>query len=160
MGDHWFTGQALDPLDGAGYVNAIAAYVREPRRWKVESGRALEAASGSNHVISWGTETHRLLAARIDRLTGRRVRRIFMPPRLLRTIGRLNDAAGGRLASLPVAAALEWTVASPPIDGSRASRLLGIRYRDLDETLADGIRWWAANGVIDPRLAGRLAGVS
>lgn len=39
------TGQALDPLDRAGYVNAIAAYVREPRRWKVESGRALEAAS-------------------------------------------------------------------------------------------------------------------
>jgi glycosyltransferase involved in cell wall biosynthesis len=39
------SGRALDPLDRKAYVETIAAYVREPERWRVESRRAIEAAS-------------------------------------------------------------------------------------------------------------------
>lgn len=38
-----------------------------------------------------------------------------------------------------------------------AERDLGIRYRDLDETLSDAIAWWARAGTISPDLAGLLA---
>jgi hypothetical protein len=48
----------------------------------------------------------------------------------------------------------------PSIDGSRAERELGIRYRPLDETLADAIRWWVSKGMLDKRTAGRLAAAS
>ena len=43
------------------------------------------------------------------------------------------------------------------VDGSRAERELGIRYRPLDETLADAIRWWVARDCSTSRTAGRLA---
>ena len=39
--------------------------------------------------------TYRALAARIDALTGRRVRRFYAPPRLMRVSARLNDLAEG-----------------------------------------------------------------
>ena len=38
-------GRALDPSDREGYVETIAAYVREPERWRAESRRAMEAAA-------------------------------------------------------------------------------------------------------------------
>jgi glycosyltransferase involved in cell wall biosynthesis len=39
------TGRVVAPTDIEGFVQAIAAYVREPERWKEESRRALEAAA-------------------------------------------------------------------------------------------------------------------
>jgi glycosyltransferase involved in cell wall biosynthesis len=39
------SGRALDPSDREGYVETIAAYVREPERWRAESRRAMEAAA-------------------------------------------------------------------------------------------------------------------
>ena len=38
-------GRALDPADRQSYVDTIAAYVREPERWRAESRRAMEAAA-------------------------------------------------------------------------------------------------------------------
>jgi glycosyltransferase involved in cell wall biosynthesis len=38
-------GRAVDPTDREGFVGAISAYVREPRKWKAESLRAMEAAA-------------------------------------------------------------------------------------------------------------------
>ena len=72
-------------------------------------------------------------------------------------MARLNDVAGGRLADLPTADALEYVLTSPPIDGSSGQALIGHAYRSLDEMLTDAIRWWAANGVLDAKVAGRLA---
>ena len=39
-------GRALDPFDRRGFVEAIAGYVGDPKRWTAESRRAIEAARG------------------------------------------------------------------------------------------------------------------
>ena len=73
-------------------------------------------------------------------------------------LARLNDAFGGRLIpGQPTAGGLEYVLTSPPIDGSTGEALMGRPYRLLEESLTDSIRWWAANGVIDRKLAGTLA---
>ena len=118
---------------------------------------ALTAAPGTRYVLSIGSRPLSAIAARLDALTGRSPRRLFLPPAAVRLAARLNDLAGGRLAPVPSAPAVEYVLEAPSvIDGSLATRELGIDYRDLDETLADAVRWWAANGIIPPELAGRL----
>jgi nucleoside-diphosphate-sugar epimerase len=118
---------------------------------------AFEAPVGTHVVLSAGNERYRELANLLDTLTGRKPRRTFLPFRALRVMARLNDVAGGRLADLPTADALEYVLTSPPIDGSSGQALIGHAYRSLDEMLTDAIRWWAANGVLDAKVAGRLA---
>ncbi len=119
---------------------------------------ALLAPAGSSLNLCATGLTYRDLAARLDRLTGRHPRRTWLAPSVLRFVARLNDRLGGRMGELPRASAIEYVLTSPlDIDGSRATLELGITYHDVDETLADAIRWWAANGVIARKLAGRLA---
>jgi nucleoside-diphosphate-sugar epimerase len=119
---------------------------------------ALTAPTGSTHLLTRGTESYRELAARLARLTDQSVRPSFPPKPVIRLLARANDGVRGRLFPWPVAAQLEYVMRCPAlIDGSRAESTLGLTYRDLDESITDAIRWWAANGVLEPRLAGRLA---
>jgi len=119
---------------------------------------ALAAAPGSAYIVLATPMTYRELGIRLDRLTGRHPRRTFIPHGALRILARANDMVGGRLAPIPDAGAVESVLDAPSVmDGSRATRELGVTYHDPDETLADAIRWWLANGVIDRGLAGRLA---
>ena len=118
---------------------------------------ALVAPTSSHWMVSASSMRYRDLAPLLDRLTGRHVRRTFLRPGVLRAFARVNDALGGRLIEGPTAAGLEYVLTSPPIDGSTGQALLGRPYRPLEGTLTDAIRWWAANGTIDPKLAGKLA---
>jgi len=119
---------------------------------------ALEARPGSRYILSGVTEPFDRVATRLDGLTGRRRARWFPGRSVLGTLARLNDRLGAPVSGLTPAANLEYIFGCPPvIDGSRAERDLDIRYRDLDETLADAIRWWSANGTISRAEAGRLA---
>jgi dihydroflavonol-4-reductase len=119
---------------------------------------ALDARPGSRYITSVGSRSLPAIADRLDTLTGRSPRRIFLPAATVRLAARLNDVVGGRLAPLPSAPAVEYALECPRvIDGSLAERELGIRYRDLDETFRDAIGWWARAGTIPTDLAGLLA---
>jgi dihydroflavonol-4-reductase len=119
---------------------------------------ALDAAAGSRYILSIGSRSLPEVATALDSVTGRHPRRYFAAGGPIRIMARLNDLAAGRLAPLPTAPSLEYLLEGPPIiDGSRAERELAIHYRPLEDTLADAIRWWVANGVVTPQLAGRLA---
>jgi dihydroflavonol-4-reductase len=118
---------------------------------------AFSAPVGTHVIVSASSMPYRELAPLLDRLTGRHPRRIFLGKPAIRLLARLNDAAGGWLAPLPTAGALEYVLTSPPVDGSSGTDVLGIHYRPLEDTLTDAIGWWAANGTIDRKLAGKLA---
>ena len=112
-----------------------------------------------DRVILSGTDArYRRLAAVLDGLTGRSVRRMWLPAGLVKAAVRLNDRFDGRLRTdLPTRAGLEWTLTIGPIDGSSGEGLLGRSYRPLDETLADTLRWWSDHGIIPRAWVGRLA---
>lgn len=119
---------------------------------------ALDARPGARFCLTSGVVAHREAAALLDEATRRRPRRFFLTPAMIRRMARLNDLAGGRLGQMPDSGRLDFMLDGPrSVDTTRSTAELGLAYRPLRETLSDTIRWWAANGVIDAGLAGRLA---
>ncbi len=101
------------------------------------------------------------LYAAVERVTGRRLPRYHVPGALMRGIGRVVDAVRTRVPfELPIPItreAMEFATCWPTADGSPAQRDLGLRYRDLDDTLADTYRWMLAAGHVNEREIGDLA---
>ncbi len=106
------------------------------------------------HFLAW-----REVADLIDRLTGRRVRRVPLPGALLRAAGRAGDVAK-RFArfDFPLTyEAMSFATRWPGADSRRLEDALGAGFRDPAETFADTLRWLAAAGHLEPRRVGRLA---
>jgi nucleoside-diphosphate-sugar epimerase len=119
---------------------------------------ALDAPVGSRYLLAEGVHPYREINALLAKVTGRRIRGLFLPGSGLRIISRINDAAGGRLGPYPRAGSLEFLLRSAPVvDSAAVTTELGIAYTPFEKTLTDSVRWWVANGTIDRRLAGRLA---
>jgi hypothetical protein len=120
---------------------------------------ALDAPVGSHFALTSGAVGHRQVAATIDELTGRHPRRFFLGKPTVRRLARINDAFGGRVASVfPASDSIDWLLDNArEVDTTRATRVLGMSFRPLRETVADAIRWWAQHDSIDRKLAGRLA---
>lgn len=122
----------------------------------LESGRSQGRWMAAGPYLAW-PELH----AAIERVTGRRLLRYRVPGPWLRALGRIVDAASHVVPlALPIPItreSMDFGTRWPTADGSSAQRELGLRYRDLDETLCDTFRWMAAAGHLRPRHIGRLA---
>jgi dihydroflavonol-4-reductase len=118
---------------------------------------ALARPPGGRYLVAAHYLPFREMADRLDRLSGRRVRRLWLSPTSTRRGAALNDLTGGLLMrALPSRDSLEFILTGVPIDGSSGEVALGRPYRGIDATLTDTLRWWASNGVIPRRWAGRL----
>jgi nucleoside-diphosphate-sugar epimerase len=146
----------VDLMRGGLTTNARGGWV-DVRDVAAAAVAALAAPPGTHAIVSSSSMRYKSLAPLLDSLTGVRHRRLFAPRDFLRIMARLNDRVGGRIIKGPTAGALEYVLTAPPIDGSSGEALIGRPYRPLEETLTDSIRWWAANGVIDEKMAGKLA---
>jgi dihydroflavonol-4-reductase len=92
-------------------------------------------------------------------VTGVARRAVPMPPRLLRTVGRAGDLVK-RVVDFDYPLtheAMTMATAALPCDSTASETALGITWRPATETLADSIRWLAAEGHVPAALAGRLA---
>ena len=143
--------------DPSVYVDAAANWV-DVRDVADAAIRLTARPPGDRVIVSTAYARYRDIAAALDRLTARRVRRIWLPRRLVTTAARLNDRLGGRpMPGLPTREAMEWPLTATPADGTSGARLLGRPYRSLDESMQDTLRWWARNGLVPPAWIGRLA---
>ncbi|MEE2673713.1 MAG: NAD-dependent epimerase/dehydratase family protein [Myxococcota bacterium] len=95
----------------------------------------------------------------IDRVTGRRVRRIRISGALLRGIGRIADVAKRVVAfDLPLThEAMLFGTCWPIADGSAAQHELGMQFRSIEETLSDTYRWMHQAGHLSRKHIGDLA---
>lgn len=111
--------------------------------------------AGGRYLVTAETLSFRSVCRTLDRVTGERSRRVFMPRRMIAAVARLNDLAGGRLdARVPPRASLEYLFNTRgTIDGSSGLPALGLRYRPFQTTVADAMDWWARNGMLDSSLA-------
>ena len=132
----------IDVRDVADAV--LAATTREP---------------GARYLLShdWIPLPH--VAASVDRVTGNRRRRVYLPPGLILALARLNDLSGGRLnPRLAPRPSLEYLFGNRGrLDGSTGTALLGRPFLAVEETLRDTLAWWAAHGLITAAEAGKAA---
>ncbi len=110
---------------------------------------------GGRYLLAAHWEPWRETAQRLDRLTGRSRRRIWLPHPVVRAVAAINERAGGRLSrDVPTPAELEFVLTLGRVDGSRGLPPLGLGYRDFDTSLRDTLEWWARNGIIAPHEVG------
>ena len=99
------------------------------------------------------------LIALLEQWTGRRVRRVPAPARLLLALGRLGDAVKRwvpfdfPLSLEAMRLASQWPGSVPSQDLARS----GVTFRDAEQTYRDTVRWLVRAGHLSRRKAGRLA---
>jgi len=106
------------------------------------------------HFVSWPQ-----FADICDEVTGRRARRISLPPPVLHGVGRLLDLAK-RVVPFEYPLTHEASLMMThfvPCDSRSTVERLGITFRPTRETLADAIRWLYEQGEISAKQAGELA---
>ena len=131
--------------------------VRDLARMNVsllESERAQGRYMATGPYFAWDD-----LYTHIERLIGRRLRRWPAPGSLLRGLGRAADAVKHVVPfDLPLThEGMIFATRWPTADGTPAERDLGIRFRDIEETLADTYRWMCAAGHLRREQIGDLA---
>jgi len=120
--------------------------------------RLLEEEKSGPYVVAGHYRSWEEVGLAMERVTGQRLRKVSAPGWLLRQLGALVDVAG-RFVPLETPAtgegvkyATRWIVA----DDAKVRSELGLRFRPLEETLADTTRWLAEQGHIKPRWAERI----
>ena len=120
--------------------------------------RLLEEEKSGPYVVGGHYRSWEEVGLAMERVTGRRLRKINAPGWLVRQSGAMMDIAG-RFVSIETPAtgegtqyATQWVVA----DDRKVREELGFYFRPLEETLADTTRWLAEEGHIKPRWAEKL----
>ena len=98
------------------------------------------------------------LADELDELTGLRVRRLPAPGPLLRMGGIVGDFVKRFWPfDFPLTReATDFATRWRPVDDSATTDGLGLKYRDVRETLAETLRWMVGAGHLEPSAVGRL----
>jgi len=111
--------------------------------------------AAASPMLSWAENY-----AVIERVTCRKLRlRAPIPGPLLRAFGHVGDALKRVVDfAFPLTFdAMEFATRWPGVDASRTTRELGLRFRPVDETYADTIRWLHRAGHLPAKLVGKLA---
>jgi dihydroflavonol-4-reductase len=109
--------------------------------------------AGERYVLNGATVTTPEAVALLRRLWGRPDRVRWIPPSLARAGGAGAQAAGRILRrDLPVCReAVRTLLHGHRYDGSKAARVLGLRYTPLERTLERTLAWYADRGLVPPR---------
>lgn len=104
--------------------------------------------------LSW-SELHSI----IERVTGVHRPRIPMPAAVMRFAGRVGDVIERVIPfDYPLTyEAMVMATSGAPYEDDATRAALDVDWRTAERTLTDSIRWLAASGHIDGRLAGELA---
>lgn len=118
----------------------------------------LEQRKSGPYIVAGHYRSWEELGLTLDRVTGRRLRKVKAPGWLLRQLGSAIDVAG-KVVPIETPAtgegvkyATQWVFA----DDRKVRQELDFRYRPLEETLADTISWLADAGHIKPRWASKI----
>jgi dihydroflavonol-4-reductase len=113
---------------------------------------ATRGAPGDRYVLCGATMTTEEALALVDRLTGRRRRRVALPHQLVESLAQIVEAVSTLVRRDPplcreIAIAVRHGRA---YDGSRATRQLGLVYTPAEETVARTLAWLRGSARIAP----------
>jgi nucleoside-diphosphate-sugar epimerase len=144
----------IAPMTTSGYqpvdVRDLAAMNVALIESKLASGRYVAAG----RYYPWSE-----LFDRIEALTGRKLRRVRTPAPLLRAAGVAADVLKHFVSfSLPLTReTMEYATRWQTVDAAATERDLGIRFREVDDSLTDTLRWMVRAGHLRSEQIGRLA---
>jgi uncharacterized protein YbjT (DUF2867 family) len=126
---------------------------------RIHAALVLGRAPAGPYVAGGPFLSWREVADLLDRLTGRRVRRLRVPGPLLRAAGRGGDLVKRFVPfDFPLThEAMTFATRWPGADSARTVEALGLRFRDPAESFADALRWLVRAGHLPPERIGRLA---
>ena len=146
-----FMSRCLDSTGGTGFVDVrdLAAFAVALLEAK-QTGRFLVGGQ----FLSWDE-----IAAELDAVLGRPVRRMKAPAPLLRAMGSLVDLVRRfrPVDSLISREGMDHATRMRPLPNTPALAQFGVRLRPLRETFEDTARWMLATGRLKPHHAPALA---
>jgi dihydroflavonol-4-reductase len=121
-------------VEDVALVHALAAEKGQP-------GREYIAAGWISSVKDWLGEACRLGGKRLP---------LFGPAILARGFAHASELYARVMKTEPLLSVETWHLLTHGLrlDGSRAARELGVRYKTMQETLADAIAWYRAQGLV------------
>lgn len=142
------------PLPGGGVSVIDVRDLGEALARSVETRQGPSRWVLGGHYLTWPQ-----YADLCDRLTGVKCRRVRVPSRAMLALGSALDAAKRvHHFDYPLTRdAAEFMVTLVPTDDRPILEALDLTLRPVEETVADGLRWLARSGHLNPRRAGRLA---
>jgi nucleoside-diphosphate-sugar epimerase len=149
-----FRGFLANTLDTTGGVSFLD--VRDLARFGV---RLLETETQGRFVLGGHFFTWDELAALLETMLGRPIRRFRAPAPLLRMLGSALDGVRRvrPVRSLISREGMEYATRTCPLPNSEALAVLGVTLRPPEETFADPLRWMLATGKLKPHHAPALA---
>ncbi|MEM1113858.1 MAG: SDR family NAD(P)-dependent oxidoreductase [Pseudomonadota bacterium] len=119
----------------------------------------LERAASGPYLVAGQFRSWDEMAVLLDKVTGKRLRKVTVPAWLLLALGWVIDLIG-RFVALETPAtgegmvyATQWVYG----DDRKLRKELDLQYRPLEETLADAVRWLASAEKIDAWWAENLS---
>ncbi|OBF34328.1 dihydroflavonol 4-reductase [Mycobacterium sp. ACS1612] len=150
-------GKAL-PRSTTGFQCVDVRDLAEAHVWLLEHPPAADFQDAryivGGHFHPWDD-----LRRRLEAVLGRRLFSPRVSPRVLRAVGVAADGVktlvpfDTQISAEAMAINTQW----PPADSSRFLAASGLRFRCVDDTFTDTIRWMAEAGHLPRKKAGRLA---
>lgn len=146
-----FLATTLDTTGGVSFVD-----VRDLARFGV---RLLEAKRSGRFIVGGHFYSWDELAAVLEPMLGRPIRRFKAPASLLRAMGSALDGVRRLrpVRSLISREGMEYATRTRPLPNTAALAELGVTLRPAPETFADTLRWMLASGKLKPHHAPALA---
>lgn len=100
------------------------------------------------------------LIERIGELCGRSLRPLKSPPSAALAIGRVFDWISSMSGvRMPIGYEPPWVIANGAVaDGSAVEDVVGLKWRPLDDSLVDTVRWLYDKGHVTAKQVGDIAG--
>lgn len=148
----WYVDLGLVTSSGFQVVDVRDVAELHCRLLELPEGAHRYPAAGS--MLSWG-ETYALA----ERLTGTRIRRVSVPGNVMRAFGTVGDVVKRVYDfNFPLTRdSMEFATQWPGADASRTTDELGVKFRSLEETYTDTLRWLHRAGHLTAAQVGRLA---
>lgn len=149
----WFRDIGLITSSGFQCVDVRDVAALHVRLLELPAGAHRYAAAGE--MIPWA-DVYPLM----DRITGRRMRRISVPGWLIRAAGSVGDVVKHVYDfNFPLTRdSMEFATQWPGADATRTTRELGFTFRPSEETYCDTLRWMYRAGHLTAAHVGKLAG--
>lgn len=124
----------------------------------LEKGR-----TGESYILGGENYTHHDIVRRCLRITGIKRRIVTVAPDALKPMAYLMVAMANLTKKPPLTTPVELEITKLGLvaDASKARRELGLHVRPIEETLADAISWFVANGYItEPAVVQHYPGLA